>query len=339
MKTNASLELSIIVAVYNEDPKNLTLLLERLNAVLTPSKLGYEVVFVNDGSKEPTASALRMVAADYDYVKLIELSRNFGQQAAISAGLDHSAGSAIVNIDSDLQDPPELIPLMVQRWKEGFDVVYATRSTRRDRFLKRLSAHLFYRVLAAVSSVEIPRDTGDFRLMDRRVVDTLRALPEKTRFLRGLVPWLGFRQCAIPVDRDAREIGESTYTLRKLFTLCMDGLLSFSVAPLYLLPIFGLLLCGAGSIGILWSLLLNGFAHIDGPVLLSAFAWLTGFEVVCTGIVAVYLSKVLDETRARPTYIVGRRLGRAYESDYHQNIQQLHVEPNISEAVSSTHQS
>lgn len=313
MKTDANVELSIIVAVYNENPKNLTLLLERLSAVLKPAKLGYEVVFVNDGSKEPTSSALRMLAADNDYVKLIELSRNFGQQAAISAGLDHSDGAAIVNIDSDLQDPPELIPLMVQKWKEGFDVVYATRSTRRDRFMKRLSAHLFYRVLAAVSSVEIPRDTGDFRLMDRRAVDALRALPEKTRFLRGLVPWLGFRQCGIPVDRDAREIGESTYTLRKLFVLCMDGLLSFSVAPLYLLPMLGCVLLSIGAFGVLAALCLNGFSTIDGPVLLWAFLSLTGLQMCGTGVVAVYLSKVLDESRARPTYIVGRRLGRAFE--------------------------
>ncbi len=319
MKTNASPELSIVVAVYNEDPKNLTLLLERLSSVLTPAKLGYEVVFVNDGSREPTASALRMLAADNDYVKLIELSRNFGQQAAISAGLDHSAGEAIVNIDSDLQDPPELIPLMVQKWKEGFDVVYATRSTRRDRFMKRLSAHLFYRVLAAVSSVEIPRDTGDFRLMDHRVADALRALPEKTRFLRGLVPWLGFRQCGIPVDRDAREIGESTYTLRKLFVLCMDGLLSFSVAPLYLLPLLGFVLLAIGALGLLVALAMNGFSSIDGSVLLWAFLALTGLQMCGTGVVAVYLSKVLDESRARPTYIVGRRLGRAFEESNEQS--------------------
>lgn len=319
MKTNASVELSIIVAVYNENPKNLTLLLERLKSVLTPACLGYEVVFVNDGSREPTASALRMLAADHDYVKLIELSRNFGQQAAISAGLDHSDGAAIVNIDSDLQDPPELIPLMVQKWKEGFDVVYATRSTRRDRFMKRLSAHLFYRVLAAVSSVEIPRDTGDFRLMDRRAADALRALPEKTRFLRGLVPWLGFRQCGIPVDRDAREIGESTYTLRKLFVLCMDGLLSFSVAPLYVLPILGCVLLLLGMVGVLASLCLNGFSTIDGPVLLWSFLSLTGLQMCATGVVAVYLSKVLDESRARPTYIVGRRLGRAFEESGEQS--------------------
>ena len=220
-------DLSVIVAVYNEDPRNLSRMIDRLSGVLSPLYLSWEVVFVNDGSNPTTSAALRRIAGEADNVKLIELSRNFGQQAAITAGLDHADGQAVVNIDSDLQDPPELIPEMIKCWQEGYEVVYAQRATRKDHVAKRLSAHLFYRMLACVSSVEIPWDTGDFRLMDRKVVEALKELPEKTRFLRGMIPWLGFRQIGIPVDRGARELGESTYTFRKLLMLAMDGLLAF----------------------------------------------------------------------------------------------------------------
>ncbi|MBK7841136.1 MAG: glycosyltransferase family 2 protein [Candidatus Obscuribacter sp.] len=179
---SSKIDLSVIVAVYNEDPRNLMSVVERLDAIIKPTAVNYELVFVNDGSRPPTTNALRQIAAEFEHVKLVELSRNFGQQAAITCGLDHSEGLAVVNIDSDLQDPPELIPVMMQKWKEGYDVVYAQRSTRRDRFSKRFSAYLFYRFLGAISSVDIPQDTGDYRLMDRRVVDALASLPEKTRF-------------------------------------------------------------------------------------------------------------------------------------------------------------
>jgi dolichol-phosphate mannosyltransferase len=306
----ASLDLSVIVAVYNEDPRNLTALLQKLAEVLVPASLKYEVIFVNDGSRVPTSDALRVLAQENDGVKLLELSRNFGQQAAITCGLDHSEGLAVVNIDSDLQDPPELIPEMVALWKQGYDVVYATRSTRRDRFAKRFSAHVFYRLLAAVSTVEIPRDTGDFRLMDRKVLEALASLPEKTRFLRGMIPWLGFKQCGIAIDRGAREVGESTYTLKKLISLSLDGLLAFSVAPLYFIATFGLGLTTLGFVSLIFSLVCLGFQ--SQAVLISCMALFSGLVIGCVGIVAIYQSKILDETRARPTYIVGSRLGRGF---------------------------
>lgn len=304
------IDLSVVVAVYNEDPRNLLILLERLWKAISPLGLSYEVVFVNDGSRPSTGKALRQIASEVDNVKLIELSRNFGQQAAISAGFDHADGLAVVNIDSDCQDPPELIPDMVRKWKEGYEVVYAQRSTRRDRVMKRLSAYLFYRVLGSVSSVEIPWDTGDFRLIDRKVVDVLKALPEKTRFLRGLIPWLGFKQTGIPVDRGAREVGESTYTLRKLFGLAMDGLLSFSVMPLYLVLFAGLALLATAIAGAVLWLSLSGPAGVPASgVVVLAVAFLTALQIISTGLVAVYMSKVLDEVRGRPTYIVSERIG------------------------------
>lgn len=300
-------DLSIVVAVYNEHPKNLVLLLERLYQVFSPLEISYEVVFVNDGSRAETSNALLQLANEVDSVKLVVLSRNFGQQAAISAGLDHTTGRAIVNIDSDLQDPPELIPQMLKYWSAGYDVVYAQRSSRRDRVAKRLSAYLFYRLLGAVSSIQIPWDTGDFRLMDRRVIEALNKMPEKTRFLRGQIPWLGFRQIGIPIDRGAREVGESTYTLKKLLSLATDGLLAFSSAPLLMLPAVGLTFLTVGIVGLItWAVIHSSLPSTPDTLLAvgSVGSLFTGVQIFCAGMIGIYLSKVLDEVRARPTYVV-----------------------------------
>lgn len=307
-------DLSIIVAVYNEDPRNLLTMLDRLRIVISPLELSYEVVFVNDGSGQPTSQALREIAQQADNVKLVNLSRNFGQQAAITAGMDHSEGQAVINIDSDLQDPPELIPDMVRLWKQGYDVVYAQRSSRRDRLTKRLSAFLFYRFLGAVSSVKIPWDTGDYRLLDRKVVDALSSLPEKTRFIRGMVPWLGFNQIGIPIDRDARSVGESGYTLKKLIRLAMDGILAFSVMPLYAIPLLGALLCASGVVGLLaWCLVCaSHHGHVDTLLIIMSLVFLAGLQIFSTGLLAVYVSKMIDEVRARPTYLVAERLGAPF---------------------------
>ncbi len=303
----AKIDLSVVVAVYNEHPDNLLRLLDRLKQVLAPLCLAYEVVFVNDGSRAETSKALQRIALETKNVKLVVLSRNFGQQAAISAGLDHAEGQAIVNIDSDLQDPPELIPEMLKYWRAGYDVVYAQRSSRRDRIFKRLTAFIYYRLLAAASSVQFPRDTGDFRLIDRRVVAALNSLPEKTRYLRGQIPWLGFKQIGIQIDRGAREVGESTYTLKKLFQLAMDGMLALSSAPLFLIASAGGMIFALGLLVMLgW--LLASFGHaitLDNTALLASFIMLTGIQLVGLGLVAVYIARVLDEVRARPTYLVG----------------------------------
>lgn len=304
-------EISIIVAVYNEHPKNLVLLLDELKAHLEPTNASYELIFVNDGSKINTTTALRQIAVETDYVKLVELSRNFGQQAAITAGLDHASGQAIINMDSDLQDPPYLIPRMIEKWKEGFDVVYATRSKRRDRFLKRSTAYLFYRILGAVSTVDIPWDTGDFRLMDRVVVEALQSMPEKTRFIRGMIPWLGFKQCGVALDREAREIGESAYTVKKLLSLALDGLLAFSSAPLFLIFGFGMILGLVSLIGLVWNIVTAGLA-INNAAILFAIGLFASLQITILGIVAIYLSRVLDEVRARPTYVVAKRIGGGF---------------------------
>lgn len=310
VKNQVNPELSVIVAVYNEDPRNLLKLIDRIDQVLTPEKVSYELIFVNDGSREPTSNALRHIAVESKNIKLVELSRNFGQQAAITAGLDHSEGQAVINMDSDLQDPPELIPSMLEKWKEGYDVVYATRSKRRDRKSKRITAFLFYRLLGAISTVEIPWDTGDFRLMDRVVVNALQAMPEKTRFIRGLIPWLGFKQCGVPLDRDAREIGESTYTVKKLLCLALDGILSFSSVPLFFISGFGAALTVVSFLAFILGFIFNSAA--TAILVISAMGFFTGLQIMMLGIISVYLAKVLDETRARPTYVVGKRLGGGF---------------------------
>jgi dolichol-phosphate mannosyltransferase len=303
----ANIDLSVVVAVYNEHPDNLLRLLDRLEQVIAPLAISYEVVFVNDGSRAETSKALQSMALKYKHVKLVVLSRNFGQQAAISAGFNHARGQAIVNIDSDLQDPPELIPEMLKYWRAGYDVVYAQRSSRRDRLFKRFTASIFYRLLASISSVEIPRDTGDFRLIDHRIVHTLNQLPEKTRFLRGQIPWLGFKQIGIPIDRGAREVGESTYTLKKLLQLAMDGLLALSSAPLLMIPTAGLIVFAAGLIGLaIWFCTKLGSPLVlDAAGLLAGCTILTGMQIIALGVVSVYIARMLDEVRQRPTYIVG----------------------------------
>ncbi|CAN5496840.1 glycosyltransferase family 2 protein [soil metagenome] len=309
-------DISFTIAVFNEDPENLNLLARRLAEVAISQELTYELIFINDGSRKPASDALRLLASSYDCVKLIELSRNFGQQAAITAGLKHSTGRVVVNLDSDLQDPPEIIIQMLEKWRDGYDVVYAQRSTRKDSFLKRFSAFLFYRLLGKISTVSIPPDTGDFRLMDRKVVTALVAMPERTRFIRGLIPWLGFRQIPIAIDRDAREAGKSGYTLSKLLKLAFDGLLSFSMAPLFLVPCIGLTVTAVGLLLIaIWmhSLVDQRFA-IDGTAIVGFGALAAGLQILATGTIAIYLSKVLDEVRGRPIYVVSQKIGNFGES-------------------------
>ncbi len=203
---------------------------------------------------------------------------------------------------------------MMELWRRGYDVIYATRSTRKDSVPKRLFAFLYYRVLSSVSAVEIPRDTGDFRLLDRKVVEALRSLPEKKRFLRGLVPWLGFKQVGIAVDRGAREIGESTYTIRRLLRLAFDGILAFSVAPLFLIPVAGGIL---GALGLVTLAIAFAVAPTIQPFVfvMAGLLIVSGVQVLSIGLVAIYLSTALEELRGRPTYLVGEKLGKGFEGN------------------------
>jgi len=305
--------LSVVVAVYNESVYNLHALIERLEKVLPTLNMSYEVVFVNDGSREETSNSLKELCQQHDYIKLISLSRNFGQQAAISAGINFASGQAIVNMDSDLQDPPELIPDMVRLWQRGFEVIYAKRLSRKDSILKSLSAFLFYRTMSLLSAIEIPEDTGEFRLIDCRVAKALQQLPERARYIRGLLPWLGFKSTTIPVDRHARQHGKSSYTLRKLVTLALDGILCFSYAPLYAILLVGLTTI---FISFLIPLLTACLSNHHVPRLvwaMSGVVFLFGLQFFLLGIVSCYVARIFHEVKARPIYVVSEIAGRPFE--------------------------
>ena len=231
--------LSVVLPVHK--------LYQRLNEVLSAIE-SYEIIFVNDGSSDRSAEIVIELHAIDPRIKLVNLSRNFGHQAAITAGIDHSNGQAVILMDADLQDPPELIPQMLECWRKGAEVVFAVREKRKEFFLKRAAYFAFYRLLQVISNIDIPLDSGDFCLMDHKVVRHIRALPERNRFLRGLRSWVGYKQIALPYEREARHAGEAKYTFRKLVRLALDGILSFSSFPLRLAAYIGLLTCLAGVI-------------------------------------------------------------------------------------------
>lgn len=296
--------------MYNEEPSNLRNLLSRLAQVLEPTLIFYEVIFVDDGSRTPANEACRALVSEFDYVKLVVLSRNFGELAAICAGFDHSRGEAVINMDSDLQDPPELIPTMLQYWREGYDVVFTRQASRKESWFRQFLAFAFYRILNAFSSVNIPVDAGEFRLLSRRAVDALCAAPEKTKFFRALVPWVGFKQMVIPFDRDARTVGQSSYSVKKLIKLAVEGLISFNMQPLYFVPILGLSIITLSFFETLFaSGAPNAIFFGMSLGLISFLTFLTGVQISCMGLLAMYLAEVLKESRGRPTYIVGERLG------------------------------
>ena len=304
--------LSIVVAVYNESPYNLHTLIERLEKVFVPLNISYEIVFVNDGSSEETSSCLFEICQRRNNIKLVNFSRNFGQQAAISAGINFSSGQAIVNIDSDLQDPPELIPDMVNLWQRGFEVVYAKRSSRKDRLLKRWTAFLFYRIMSVLSHTEIPQDTGEFRLIDQRVAKALQLLPERTRYLRGLIPWLGFKQTTIPINRNARQHGASTYTFRKLIMLALDGILCFSYAPLYAISLIGIFIISiAPLIPLIWAVATQKHLPLLAWVICGS-TFLFGLQFLLLGVVGLYVARIFDEVRTRPVYVVSELAGKPF---------------------------
>lgn len=313
----ADILLSLVVPVYNER-ETLPELFRRIAAVLGEIAEPAEVIFVDDGSSDGTPEYCRNRAAEDSRTKLVRLSRNFGHQAAISAGLDYSRGAAVVIMDGDLQDPPELIPEFLRLWRQGYDVVYAIRRTRAEGWPKRTAYSAFYRLLARVSSVEIPRDSGDFGLMDRRVVDLLLRMPERNRFLRGLRSWVGLRQIGVEVDRMPRAAGAPKYTLSKLRGLAMDGLISFSYLPLRLATRFGFLISGAAFLyalwvvvrRLVWGTVVQGFA-----ALIVAIALLGGIQLITIGIMGEYIGRIYDEVKRRPLYLVAETVNLAHDSD------------------------
>jgi dolichol-phosphate mannosyltransferase len=298
--------ISVVVPVYNEE-ENLPVLYDRLVAVLRP--LGsYEIVFVDDGSRDGSAGIVGDLERRDAGVRLVSFSRNFGHQAALSAGLDHARGRAVVLMDADLQDPPELLPRLVEQWERGYQLVYAVREARDEGPVKRATAHLFYRALRAAAEVDIPVDTGDFCLMDRQVVDELCRLPEQNRFLRGLRSWVGFRQTGVPYERPARHAGDVKYTARKMVKLAVDGMLAFSSLPLRLASYLGFLTAaaGLGYLGVAVTDRLTGQTTSGWASLVALILVVGGAQLIVTGVLGSYVARIYDETKRRPMYVVDR---------------------------------
>ncbi len=305
--------ISIVVPVFNEEG-----LIEwshdRLKETMDKTGEDYELIFVNDGSRDSSPELLRGICARDPHSKLISFSRNFGHQCAISAGMAESCGDAVVVIDADLQDPPEVIPVMIEKWREGYDVVYGKRGKRKgETAFKLLTAKVFYRVLDSLTTVDIPVDTGDFRLLSRQVCDVMNSLPEHNRYIRGLVSWVGFKQAAVEYVREERTVGETKYTLKKMLRLAGDGIASFSYRPLAFATGLGIFTLFMSCVYLLVTLILhltgvwtavNALYYIGGIILAAL-----GLVMLMLGIIGQYLSRVLDEVRGRPYYIVAERVG------------------------------
>jgi dolichol-phosphate mannosyltransferase len=302
---------SVVVPVFNEEA-TLDALVARLEHALEGAGLDYEVVFVNDGSRDRSAEMLRAHHARNPRLKCIMLSRNFGHQVAVTCGLDHAQGDAVIVMDGDLQDPPEVLPGLIARWRDGFDVVYAVRRRRKEGWAKVLAYKGFYWVLHRVSYLDIPLDSGDFSLMDRRVVDLLAAMPERNRFVRGLRTWVGLRQTGFEYERDARYAGESKYSFTKLLRLAFDGLVSYSFAPLRLVSNLGMLVSLSALLYMVYLLAarLFGDMTIQGwtsTVVIVLF--LGGIQLLSLGIIGEYIGRIFDEVKQRPQYVIGDSLG------------------------------
>jgi dolichol-phosphate mannosyltransferase len=304
-------ELSVVVPVFDEE-ENIPELYHRLRAVLPQVVQEWEILFVDDGSRDRSWELIRTLAAQDPRVRGLRFSRNFGHQMAFAAGLDHARGQAVVIMDADLQDPPELIPELVAKHREGYEVVYAVRVARHgETAFKKLTAKLFYRLLARITAVQIPLDTGDFRLMGPRAVEAFRRLPERHRFTRGLVAWLGFQQTGVPYERAPRHAGTTKYPLRKMLRFALDAITSFSHLPLQLATWLGFAVSAFAFFYILVVLALK-VAGISWPgytSLMAAILFLGGVQLLMVGLLGEYVGRIYDEVKQRPLYLVAEKVG------------------------------
>ena len=310
--------ISVILPFHNEQ-ETLPALYPRLTAAAQTWGADYEVIAIDDGSTDSTAGMLDAICREDPHWKLLRFSRNFGHQAAVSAGIHYSSGDAVVVMDSDLQDPPEQLHRFLAKWREGYQVVYAIRTKRKENIFKRAAYYLFYRLLKRLSSIDIPLDSGDFSVIDRSVVNVLKLLPERTRFVRGLRSWAGFRQVGVAYERDARYAGEVKYTFRKLVQLAINGILSFSSAPLRLASWLGVTLCGL-SVTLVMLLVVWRLANFEilgmkpgnsvgWTSLISLILFLSGIQMLVIGMIGEYLARVFDEVQGRPPWIIGYARG------------------------------
>jgi dolichol-phosphate mannosyltransferase len=303
---------SVVVPVLNEED-NVRELHRRLVRVLDGERVEFEVIFVDDASTDATPVVLRELHDVDCRVKSVRLARTFGHQAAISAGLRAASGDAVVTMDGDLQDAPELLPKFLERWRAGYEVVYAVREHRVGTLRKRFAYKLFYRMLQRSSNIPFPVDSGDFSLMDRRVVDVINAMPERTRFVRGMRAWVGFRQAGVTQARDERFAGEPKYTYWKLVRLALDGFIGFSYRPLQLASLFGAIVSIVAlflAVVLVMLKILHGIPLVGWTSLIVAVLFLGGVQLICLGILGEYVGRIYDEVRERPPYVVASVLGK-----------------------------
>jgi dolichol-phosphate mannosyltransferase len=302
------------VPCYNEE-LNLDETLFRLESfVKSLTDFSVEVIFVDDGSVDSTLKILKNASQSSSLFKVVSFSRNFGHQLAVTAGVNASSGDAVVLMDADLQDPPEVIHQMIEKYREGYDVVYGTRTLRRgETFFKKITAKFFYKILNRLSDVPIPKDTGDFRLMSRRVVNILNEMPEKDRFIRGMVSWIGFQQISIKYVRQERFAGETKYPLKRMLSFALDGILSFSSKPLKIAINLGMFCAFLALIGIFYALGLKFFTDVwivkGWTALMIAILFMGGVQLVCIGILGEYVGRTYIESKNRPLYVVKEKIG------------------------------
>ena len=302
-----NIEISIVIPLYNEE-ENIDTLFERIIDTLERLKMSYEIICINDGSRDKTLDILIDYHQKNPTIKIINLSRNFGKDIALTAGIDFTKGNAVIPIDADLQDPPELIEQMVQKWQEGYDIVYATRKTREgETWFKRSTANIFYILLDKITKVSIPRNTGDFRLLDRKVVEALKRLPERTRFMKGLFAWVGFKSVSILFERQPRFQGNTKWNYWKLWNFALDGITSFSLLPLKMWTYLGLIISLLSLTYASFLVVRTIFLGIDIPgyaSLMVTILFLGGIQLITLGIIGEYLGRVYEEIKGRPLYLV-----------------------------------
>lgn len=300
--------ISYIFPIYNESG-NIRLLYETMSKLLVAKKdHNYELIFVNDGSKDSSLELLIDIQRKDSRVHVIDFARNFGHQIAVTAGIDYASGDALIIMDSDMQDPPKVSFELIKKWEEGYDVVYAQRRSRKDTFFKKLTADIFYRTLQKLADIDIPRNTGDFRLIDKKVADEMRKFKEHNRFLRGMVSFIGFSQTAVQFDRDERHAGETGYPLKKMIRFAADGIFSFSTVPLKLISNVGYFVALLSFVGILYAAFMKIFLPeitIEGwTFIVIAILFIGGVQMIMLGVLGSYIGRIYTEAQARPLYIV-----------------------------------
>lgn len=299
--------ISIIIPCFNEED-NIELLYKKLVSVLNDTGMEFELIYIDDGSTDNSLMKMRNIIDVDSRVRVLEFSRNFGHQSAIFAGLEHADGDAVIMMDADLQHPPELIPKLIEKWKQGFDIVYTVRNDPPDISLfKKLTSNIFYKLINLLAEIHLPANSADFRLFDKKVVLQFRSLTEKSKFLRGLVSWVGFKQCAVFYDAMPRMSGQSKYTLIRMIRFALDGIISFSVFPLRISTFFGLVVSFVSFIYAAYAIYIKLFTHTALPgwtsVLVSVL-FLGGVQLLSLGVIGEYLDRIYKETKSRPLYIL-----------------------------------